>query len=71
MTVDRHRAGATAALLGTAFFGVGSLSGVATSLIPGRGSVAMALVIVATLLLALACYYALVAPELKRARRPG
>ena len=69
MTVDRHRAGATAALLGTAFFGVGSLSGVATSLVPGRASTAMAVVIVATLLLALGCYYGLVAPELRRARR--
>ena len=65
MSVDRHRAGATAALLGTAFFGVGSLSGVATSLVPGRASEAMAAVIVATLVLALASYYALVAPRLR------
>ena len=67
MGVDRHRAGATAALLGTAFFGVGSLSGVATSLVPGRASEAMATVIVATLVLALASYHGLVAPRLRRA----
>ena len=69
MTVDRERAGATAALLGTAFFGVGSLSSVATSLIPGRASVAMAVVIVVTLLLAIVCFYGLVAPQLRRAER--
>ena len=61
--VDRRRAGATAALLGTAFFGVGSLSGMATSLIPGRASVAMAIVIVVTLVLALASFRLLVLPS--------
>jgi DHA1 family bicyclomycin/chloramphenicol resistance-like MFS transporter len=66
MNVDRHRAGATAALVGTAFFGVGSLAGVATSLVPGRASQAMAAVILATLALALASYYALVTPQLRR-----
>ncbi len=65
LAVDRHRAGATAALLGTAFFGVGSLSGVATSLIPGRASVAMACVITATLVLALASYRGLVLPRVR------
>ena len=65
MSVDRHRAGATAALLGTAFFGVGSLSGVATSLVPARASQAMASVIVATLVLALGSYHGLVAPRLR------
>jgi DHA1 family bicyclomycin/chloramphenicol resistance-like MFS transporter len=33
MSVDRERAGATAALLGATMFGVGSLAGVATSLL--------------------------------------
>ena len=70
MAVDRGRAGATAALLGTAFFGVGSLSGVATSLIPGRPSVAMACVIVGTLVLALAAYRGMVFPRV-RGRREG
>ncbi len=68
MAVDRQRAGATAALLGTAFFGVGSLSGVATSLIPGRASVAMACVIAGTLVLALASYRLLVLPRVRGAR---
>ncbi len=67
MAVDRRRAGATAALIGTAFFGVGSLSGVATSLIPGRASVAMACVILATLGMALASYRVLVFPRVRRA----
>ena len=72
MGVDRHRAGATAALVGAAFFGIGSLSSVATGLIPGRASQAMAAVIAATLLLALASYQALVAPQLRRmARAPA
>jgi MFS transporter, DHA1 family, multidrug resistance protein len=66
MTVDRHRAGATAALLGTSFFGVGSLSGAAVSLLPGRASVGMGEVIAASLLLALLAYAALVAPRLAR-----
>ena len=65
MSVDRHRAGATAALLGTGFFGVGSLSGAVTSLIPGRASTAMGLVISATLALAIAVYYGLVRPQLR------
>ncbi len=66
MSVDRHRAGATAALIGTAFFGVGSLSGAATSLIPGRASQAMAIVITVTLLMALAAHRSLVSPRLRR-----
>ncbi len=70
MTVDRHRAGATAALIGTSFFGVGSLSGAATSLIPGRASQAMAVVIIATLMLAIAAYRGLVSPQLA-ARDPA
>ena len=64
MGVDRRRAGGTAALVGTAFFGIGSLSGAATSLIPGRASVAMAVVIVVTLVLALASLHLLVLPRL-------
>ena len=56
MNVDKHRAGSTAALLGVAFFGVGSLAGTATSLIPGDASSAMAAVIVGSLILALASY---------------
>ncbi len=65
MAVDRERAGATAALLGAAFFGVGSLSGTATSLLPGRASTAMGAVVVATLALALLAYRTLVAPRLR------
>ncbi len=66
MGVDRHRAGATAALLGAMFFGVGSLAGVSSSLIPVQASLAMALTITAALLLALASYHGLVVPELRR-----
>ena len=68
LAVDPQRAGATAALVGTvpAVVGVGSLAGVATSLIPGRASLAMAFVIVATLLLALASYRLFVTPQLRR-----
>lgn len=63
MTVDRHRAGATAALLGVAFFGVGSFAGTVTSLIPGPASRAMAIVIFASLVLALTSYRLLVRPQ--------
>ena len=66
MTVDRNRAGATAALLGASFFGVGSLSGAATSLLPGSASAAMGEVIAATLLMALLSYWLLVAPQRRR-----
>ncbi len=69
MGVDRQRAGATAALLGTAFFGIGSLSGAVTSLIPGRASVAMACVIITTLVLALGSYRGLVLPRMRDVRR--
>ncbi len=66
LAVDTHRAGATAALVGTAFFGIGSLAGVLTSMIPGRPSEAMAIVIVATLVLSLTSYRLLVTPQLRR-----
>ena len=62
MSVDRHRAGASAALLGAGFFGVGSLAGVLAGLIPGSAARGMALAIVASLLLALLAYRLLVAP---------
>lgn len=66
MGVDRHRAGATAALLGASFFGVGSLAGTATSLVRGTSAQAMAVVICASLLLSLLAYRGLVRPALRR-----
>jgi DHA1 family bicyclomycin/chloramphenicol resistance-like MFS transporter len=63
MTVDRHRAGATSALLGAAFFGVGGLAGAAVSLIPGRPSIGAGAVVVVSLALALIAYRRLVAPH--------
>ena len=63
MTVDRERAGATSALLGCAFFGVGSLSGAAASLIPGKASFGSGVVVVASLVLAILGYQFLIAPH--------
>jgi DHA1 family bicyclomycin/chloramphenicol resistance-like MFS transporter len=45
MSVDRERAGATAALLGATMFGVGSLAGVATSLLDDGTAKPVAIVI--------------------------
>jgi DHA1 family bicyclomycin/chloramphenicol resistance-like MFS transporter len=45
MSVDRERAGATAALLGATMFGVGSLAGVATSLFDDGTAKPVAIVI--------------------------
>jgi len=45
MSVDRERAGATAALLGATMFGVGSLAGVATSLFDDGTAMPVAIVI--------------------------
>ena len=49
MTVDRERAGATSALLGFSFFGVGALSGAVASLIPGKASFGAGVVVVGSL----------------------
>ncbi len=68
MTLDRHRAGAIAALIGSSFFGVGSLSAAATALIPGRASAAMGLVVAMTATMSLLAYWGLVAPRLQRER---
>ncbi len=54
MSVDRERAGATAALLGATMFGVGSVAGVATSLLDDGTARPVALVIWVGLLLAVA-----------------
>jgi DHA1 family bicyclomycin/chloramphenicol resistance-like MFS transporter len=63
MTVDRTRAGATSALLGTAFFGVGSVAGVLSGLVPGPASHGMAAVILGSLVSALLAYRLLVVPN--------
>jgi DHA1 family bicyclomycin/chloramphenicol resistance-like MFS transporter len=54
MSVDRERAGATAALLGATGFGVGSLAGVATSLLEDGTAKPLAIVIWISLALAVA-----------------
>jgi DHA1 family bicyclomycin/chloramphenicol resistance-like MFS transporter len=54
MSVDRERAGATAALLGATLFGVGSLAGVATSLLDDGTAKPVALVIWVGLFVAVA-----------------
>jgi DHA1 family bicyclomycin/chloramphenicol resistance-like MFS transporter len=54
MSVDRERAGATAALLGATMFGVGSLAGVATSLLDDGTAKPVAIVIWCGLFLAVA-----------------
>lgn len=63
MSVDRERAGASAALMGAGFFGVGSLAGAATGLIPTAASRAMAIVILASLAGALLVFRTLVLPR--------
>ena len=60
MSVDRHRAGSTAALLGASLFGVGGLSGVATGLLHDGTAKPMAIVILGALALALAAQQTLV-----------
>ena len=67
MSVDRVRAGSTSALLGAGFFGVGSLAGVVTSLVPGTASQAMAVAILGSLVLSLAAYRLLVVPQRRAA----
>ena len=67
MSVDRTRAGATSALLGAGFFGVGSLAGLATSLVPGTASQAMGVAITGSLVLSLAAYRLLVASRIRSA----
>jgi DHA1 family bicyclomycin/chloramphenicol resistance-like MFS transporter len=52
MSVDRERAGATAALLGASMFGIGSLAGVATSLLDDGTAKPVTVVIWVGLLLA-------------------
>jgi len=54
MSVDRERAGATAALIGAATFGVGSLAGVATSLLDDGSARPLAIVIWVCLFVAVA-----------------
>jgi DHA1 family bicyclomycin/chloramphenicol resistance-like MFS transporter len=54
MSVDRERAGATAALLGATMFGVGSLAGVATSLLDDGAAKPVAIVIWCGLFIAVA-----------------
>ncbi len=66
MSVDRHRAGATAALLGASFFGVGSLAGAAAGLVRGTPAQSMATVITGSLLLSLLAYRGLVRPAARR-----
>ena len=56
MTVDRTRAGGTAALLGAGGFGVGAAAGAVQALAPGGTVVAMATVILASLILSLAAH---------------
>lgn len=52
MAVDRTRAGATAALLGASFFGVGSLAGLAVAALHDGTPRPMAMVIISTLAMA-------------------
>lgn len=68
MSLDRHRSGAIAALLGSSFFGVGSLSAAVTGLIPGRASAAMGLVVAMTATMSLLAYWGLIAPRLRHER---
>lgn len=56
MTVDRNRAGSTAALLGASFFGVGSLVGAATGALHDGTARPMAIVVVGGLAIAIAIY---------------
>ena len=60
MSVDRERAGASAALMGAGFFGVGSAAAALTTLAPGPASHGMSAVIAASLVGALLTYRLLV-----------
>lgn len=63
MAVNRHLSGATASLVGFAFFGVGSLSGLAVGLLSGRTSAALGLVVAVTQVMSLLVYWGIVAPR--------
>ncbi len=63
MNVDRERAGASAALMGAGFFGVGSAAGALTTLVPGPASHGMSAVTVGSLLGALLVYRFVVVPR--------
>ena len=63
MSVDRERAGASAALMGAGFFGVGSAAGALTTLVPGPASHGMSAVTLGSLLGALLVYRVLVVPR--------
>ena len=63
MNVDRERAGASAALMGAGFFGVGSGAGALTALVPGPATHGMSAVTVGSLLGALLVYRLLVVPR--------
>ncbi len=52
MSVDRERAGSTAAVLGAVFFGIGSLAGMTTSLMHDGSAKPMAIVILISMVLA-------------------
>ena len=65
MNVDRERAGASAALMGAGFFGVGSGAASLTALVPGPASHGMSTVIAASLLGAVLVYRGLVVPRMR------
>ena len=67
MSVDRERAGATAALMGATTFGIGSLAGVATSLMDDSSPRPLAIVVWISLFLAVAIGQLM----LRRAPRPS
>ena len=67
MSVDKERAGATSALLGASFFGVGSIAGAGAGLIPAKASQSAAVVVVVSLALAFAAYRLVVAPRRRSA----
>ncbi len=71
MNVDRERAGASAALMGAGFFGVGALAGALTALVPGPASHGMSAVVLASLVAALATYRLMVVPRLRRGAVPA
>jgi DHA1 family bicyclomycin/chloramphenicol resistance-like MFS transporter len=52
MSVDRERAGSTAAVLGAVFFGIGSIAGTTTSLMHDGSAKPMAIVILISMVLA-------------------
>ncbi len=63
MNVDREPPGASAALMGAGFFGVGSAAGALTTLVPGPASHGMSAVTVGSLLGALLVYRFTVVPR--------